>query len=266
MKVPLIQGRFFDSRDRADSPMVLIVNKTLADRAFPNGNAIGRRLLFPQITETPFEIVGIVTDEKVNGMDVATKPVMYSPYSQDISTFTGIVIRSALQSETLLGTVRNEIRSLDPEVTVFGTTTIQQMITDSPATFLRRYPAFLIGIFAVVALILAAIGIYGVISYSVSQQRQEIGIRLALGAEKRHIVAMVMKQGVYLVAGGVGVGLAASFGVTRLLASLLFGVSPNDPFIMSGIAVLIALVALLACFIPARRATKVDPMIALRYE
>lgn len=266
MRVPLIQGRFFDDRDRADSPMVLIVNKTLAERAFPNGDAIGRRLLFPAITQTPFEIVGIVADEKVNGMDVATKPVLYGPFSQDTSIFTGVVVRSTIQPDALMGAIRNEIRSIDPEVTVFGNTTIEQMITDSPGTFLRRYPAFLIGLFAIVALILAAIGIYGVISYSVSQQRQEIGIRLALGAEKRHIVAMVMRQGVYLVAGGVGLGLAASFALTRFISSLLFGVSANDPLILSGIAILITIVALLACFIPARRATKVDPMIALRYE
>lgn len=266
MRVPLIQGRFFDDRDRADSVPVLIVNKTLADRAFPDGNAVGRRILFTGFGQTAYEIVGVVADEKVNGMDVATKPVMYDPFSQDSGNFTGVVVRSATPPETLMGAIRNEVRLLDPEVTLFGTTTIEEMIGNSPATFLRRYPAFLIGIFAVIALVLASIGIYGVISYSVSQQKQEIGIRLALGAEKRHIVGMVMKQGIYLVGGGVGIGLAASFALTRLLASLLFAVSPSDPMILIGIAVLITIVALLACFIPARRATKVDPIVALRYE
>jgi len=266
MRVPLIQGRFFDDRDRADSTPVLIVNKTLADRAFDDGNAVGRRIIFPGFNFPPVEIVGVVADEKVNGMDVATKPVLYGPFTQDSGLFTGVVVRSSIPPETLMGAIRNEVQLLDPEVTLFGTTSIEQMIDNSPATFLRRYPAFLIGIFAVVALTLASIGIYGVISYSVSQQRQEIGIRLALGAEKRHIVGMVMKQGMYLVAGGVTAGLVASFALTRLLASLLFAVSPNDPVILSSIAILITIVALLACFIPARRATKVDPIVALRYE
>src|SRR5262249_27394407 len=149
---------------------------------------------------------------------------------------------------------------------IYAVRTMNQMISDSPSTFLRRYPAFLMGLFAVVALALAAVGIYGVISYSVSQRTHELAIRMALGAQKRDILRLVVGQGLVVALAGIFIGAAAAFGLTRLMSSLLFGVSATDPVTFIGVSALLAAISLLACYIPARRATRVDPMVALRYE
>jgi putative ABC transport system permease protein len=167
---------------------------------------------------------------------------------------------------SVAGAVRNEIRSLDPDLAVFEVKTMEQLIDNSPSTFLRRYPAFLIGVFATVALLLAMVGIYGVISYSVTQRTHEIGVRMALGAQRRDIFKMILGQGLLLTFAGVGCGLVAALILTRFLASLLFGVSASDPLTYFAVSLPLILSALLACYIPARKATKVDPMVALRYE
>ncbi len=268
MGIPLIAGREFDDRDMADAPGALIVNQTLAERVFPGESAVGRRLIFTNDLQTPVEIVGVVGDEKLNGLDAKITPVVYYPFLQDSDpgTMTNLVVRTDSDPNNLINAVTNECRRIEPGLTTFAIRTVEQIITDSPSTFTRRFPALLIGVFASVALLLATVGIYGVISYSVSQQSREIGIRLALGASRRDILRLVMGHGGLLAAGGLGAGLGATIAVSRFLESLLFEVSPTDPMILVIISSALALVALIACYIPARRATKTDPMVALRYE
>jgi putative ABC transport system permease protein len=263
MGIPLINGRHFSERDNAGAPGVVIVNQTLARRVFPNGNAIGRRIIFTGDNRTPIEIVGVVGDEKVNGLDARTTPVVYYPFLQIPSRFTNLIVR-APDAAGLAAAIRQEGLSLEPDLTFFGGLTIERLMENLPATFARRYPAYLIGIFAAIALTLAAVGIYGVISYSVGQRTREIGVRMALGAHRRDVLKLVLKQGMTLAATGVAVGLAAAFGLTRLMTGLLFGVDATDPGTFAGISALLLIVALLSCYIPARRATKIDPMVALR--
>jgi putative ABC transport system permease protein len=265
MGIPLINGRHFSERDNAGAPGVVIVNQTLARRTFPNGNAVGRRIIFTGDNRTPIEIVGVVGDEKVNGLDARTTPVVYYPFLQSPSRFTNLIVR-APNAAGLAAAIRQEGLALEPELTFFGGLTIERLMENLPATFARRYPAFLIGIFAVIALALAAVGIYGVISYSVGQRTREIGLRMALGAHRRDVLKLVLKQGMTLAVTGVAIGLAAAFGLTRLMTGLLFGVDATDPGTFAGIAALLLLVALLSCYIPARRAMKIDPMVALRCE
>jgi len=271
MGIPLINGRHFSERDNAAAPGVVIVNQTLARRVFPNGAAVGRRLIFTGDNRTPIEIVGVVGDEKVNGLDARTTPVVYFPFLQGPSRVTNLIARASIQTGPtgaagLAAAIRQEGLALEPELTFFGGLTIERLMENLPATFARRYPAYLIGIFAVIALTLAAIGIYGVISYSVGQRTREIGLRMALGAHRGDVLKLVLKQGTMLAAMGVVIGLAAAFGLTRLMSGLLFGVGATDPGTFAGIAALLMVVALLSCYIPARRATKVDPMVALRCE
>ncbi|MGH9834747.1 MAG: ABC transporter permease [Blastocatellia bacterium] len=266
--VPLVAGRHFNERDKADAPAVVIVNQTLAKRVFPNGDAVGQRLIFTGDDSSPNQIVGVVGDEKVNGLAEQTTPVVYYPFLQDTTPglTKNLVVRTEGDPAALVSAIRNECRELEPGLTVAQVMTMEQIIANSPSTFMRRYPALLIGVFAAVALLLAAIGIYGVMSYSVSQQTREIGVRLALGARKLDVLRLVIGRGMLLALAGVGVGVVAAFGLMRLMTGLLFGVEASDPATFGLIALLLVVVALLACYIPARRATKVDPMVALRCE
>ena len=266
MDVPLLRGRPFSEQDTADSPTVVIVNQTFANRLFPGEDAVGKRLLLPSVQTPPIEIVGVVADEKVTTLDAATTPVVYGPFLQDPDRTLSLVVRTSADPNGVIGAVRGQIQSLDPNLPVYDIRTMQQVIDRSPSIFLRRYPAFLIGTFAAVALVLAVIGIYGVISYTVTQRTHEIGLRMALGAQPGDVLRMVLGQGLKLVLLGLAAGLAAAFALTRLMSSLLFGVSATDPVTFVGISLLLTAVAFLACYVPARRATKVDPMVALRYE
>ncbi|MBD0372278.1 MAG: ABC transporter permease [Pyrinomonadaceae bacterium] len=266
MNVPLLRGRAFTEQDKQDSPPVVIVNQTFANRLYPGEDAVGKRLLVPSVQLPPIEIVGVVGDEKVTRMDTATTPVVYGPYLQDPGRTLNLVVRTSSDPSVVTNSVRSQIQSLDPDLPVFDVRTMQEVIDRSPSTFLRRYPAFLIGTFAAVSLLLAIIGIYGVISYSVTQRTQEIGVRMALGAQRRDILKLIVGQGMTLALLGVGLGLLAAFILTRFLESLLFNVSAKDPLVYAGVSLLLIVVALLACYIPARRAMRVDPMTALRYE
>jgi predicted permease len=267
MGVPLVAGRDFTERDDASAPMVVVVNRTFAERVFPGEEPMGRRMTFKFTAELPpFEIVGVVGDEKVTSLDARTTPVIYFPYLQGPEPVIGLVVRTDTDPEGLAGVVREQVRALEPAAPVFSVQTMDALIHNSSATFVRRYPAYLVGVFAAVALLLAVVGIYGVISYSVSQRTHEIAIRMALGAQRRDVLRLVLRHGMLLAAGGVALGLAGALALTRLLSSMLFGVSAADPSVYAGVAALLASVALLACYLPARRATKVDPMEALRYE
>jgi putative ABC transport system permease protein len=264
--VPLLQGRYFNNNDNDTAPKVVMINKTLAEQVLPGEDAVGKRIIFGGMNPQPVEVIGVVADEKVTPLDAKQTGVVYEPYLQFPSTFSVFVVRTTTDPKPLSNAIREEIRQLDSEASVFGVRTLEEVIDNAPSTFIRRYPAFLAGIFAVVALILASIGIYGVISYSVTQQRREIGIRLALGAQGRDVLKLVIGQGIRLALLGVSIGLVAAFALTRWMESLLFGVSATDLPVFVVISLMLTAVALLACYVPARRAMKVDPMVALRYE
>jgi putative ABC transport system permease protein len=256
----------FDERDKPDEPGVAIIGKSLADRVFGGRDPIGRRIVYTGVQAPPDTIVGVVADVKTTGLDEAPKPVLYYPYPQSSGLAANLVVRTNVDPNTVVAAIRSEVRNIEPDVATFGVSSMQQLISDSPASFMRRFPAFVIGTFAAIALLLASIGIYGVVSYSVSQQTHQIGIRMALGAGARDILKMVLRQGILLAGIGVAVGVVAATGLMRLLRSLLFEVGANDPLTFGVVATSLFAVALFACYIPARRATKVDPLVALRYE
>ena len=264
--VPLIAGRNFDNRDTADTPGVVIVGKTTADRIFAGRDPIGRRINYPSFPGQNNLIVGVVGDVKIAGLDQAIKPVLYFPYRQSPFLATNLVVRTSVDPTTLASSVSNEIRRLEPDVAVFGVREMEDLINASPAAFMRRFPALLIGIFAFVAIVLASIGIYGVVSYSVSQQTHYIGVRMALGAQTSDILRMVLRQGLVLALLGTAIGVVAALGLMRLMESLLYQVQTNDPVTFVIVVATLFVVALLACYIPARRAAKVDPLVALRHE
>jgi len=267
--VGLRQGRYLDETDNQQSIPVVIVNETMARQFWPNGDALGKRLKLGVPKKAPWvTIVGVVADVRQMGMDVPVKAEMYFPYRQITTHFWNaprdLVIRTTGDPLSIAAAVRQEIHEVDRDQPVSNVATMAELLGEETGP--RRVGMFLLLAFAGVALLLASMGIYGVLSYFVSQQTSEIGVRMALGAERRHILGLVLRKGMGLAMAGVVLGLAAAFALTRLMASLLFGVSPNDPFTFAAISLLLMVVALLACYIPARRATKVDPLVALRYE
>ena len=267
MGVPLLKGRAFDARDREGAPEVTIVNESFARRFFPGEEAVGKRIKYgpPESEGSWITIVGVVGDTRRTGFDAAVRPETYLPHAQNPSRGMMLVVRSsAADPSALANVVRGAVSSLDREVPVFQVRTIDELLSGMMAQ--RRLNMLLLAIFAGVALLLAAVGIFGVMNYAVSQRTHEIGLRVALGAQARDILRMVVVQGMALVLAGLALGLAGSLMLTRLMSSLLYGVSATDPATYTGIALLLAAVALLACYLPARRATRVDPMVALRYE
>ncbi len=233
---------------------------------FAGRDPVGMRIRYSSIQGEPDLIVGVVGDVKITGIDEAVRPVLYYPFRQSSSTFANLVARTSTDPTALAASIRNEVRNLEPDAAILNVRTMDEMIAQTPASFMRRFPALLISIFAGVALLLASIGIYGVVSYSVSQQTHYIGVRMALGASPSDILKMVLKQGLLLALLGVGIGVGAAFGLMRLLSTLLYQVSATDVSTFAIVTGTLFFVALLACFLPARRATKVDPLVALRYE
>jgi len=264
--VPLLAGRTFDDRDAPGKPGAVIIGRTIADRLFAGRDPVGRKLRYSSIQADGDLIVGVVGDVKITGLDQAVKPVLYYPFRQSAGRFMSLVVRTDGDPTALAASIRNEIRSLEPGTAILAINSMDQMIAQTPASFMRRFPALLISIFAVVALLLASIGIYGVVSYSVSQQTHHIGVRMALGARPSDILRMVLKQGLLLAVLGVGIGIGAAFGLMRLLRTLLFEVSASDATTFGLVTGALFIVALVACYLPARRATKVDPLVALHYE
>ena len=264
--VPLLAGRMFDESDKTDGQAVVIIGKSVADKVFPGRDPVGRKIKYTALDSEALLIVGVVGDVKITGLDQAIKPVLYYPFRQSASIFANLVVRTKGDPTVLASAVRSEVRNIEPGAAILNVNSMDEMISQTPASFMRRFPALLISIFAAVALLLASIGIYGVVSYSVSQQTHFIGIRMALGASPTDILKMVMKQGVVLALLGVGIGVAAAFGLMRLLRDLLFEVKTTDVSTFVFVSAVLFVVALLACFLPARRATKVDPLVALRYE
>jgi len=266
MKIPLIRGRFFDDRDRIDSQPVAIIDETMARKYWPNEDPLSKRISYQGGAQNPVwrEIVGIVGHAKHRGLEGESRVQYYIPHAQMPVGGMFLVARAAGEPASLTGAVRGVVRGLDRDLPIYNVKVMDQLVADSMAQ--RRFAMTLLGIFAGVALLLAAVGLYGVLSYSVLQRSHEIGIRLALGARAVDVVKMVVRQGMLLAVIGVAVGLLLAFALTRWMASLLFEVKATDPMTFVVIALALTLVALLACFIPARRATKVDPIVALRYE
>jgi putative ABC transport system permease protein len=266
MGVPLISGRAFDAHDSANAPQVVIIGKAMADRSFAGRDPIGRRLKYAGAEAPPLSIVGVVGDVRITGLDDEIKPVIYYPFRQNSSVFANLVIRTSADPNALAGPVRNQIRNLEPKAAVFNVQAMPELIAATPAAFMRRFPATLIGVFAGIALLLSSIGIYGVVSYSVSQQTHNIGVRMALGARAADILRMILKQGLILALAGTTLGVVAALGLMRLLQSLLFGAQVTDWSIFAIVVGTIFMVALLASYVPAHRAARVDPLVALRYE
>jgi putative ABC transport system permease protein len=264
--VPLVSGRTFNARDQQGSEPVAIVNETFARRLIPNQDPLGKYIKDDQ--EPGIKIVGVVGDVKQFGLIAPTIPELYTPYTQPpgpgtTQTMT-LVVRTSGDPEALGPVLRKEVLSVDPAQPVYEVQTMQTVI--GKAVSYQRLNMQLLGIFATLAMILAVIGIYSVMSYQVSQHTHEIGIRMALGAQPWHVLRLILREGLTLTLIGVVLGVAGAFALTRLLASLLFGVRASDPLTYVMVSLLLIFVALLACILPARRATKVDPLIALRYQ
>jgi len=262
MGMPILKGRAFDSSDTRESLPVAIVDEKLARRYSPDGDLINRRI---RIGDGPWmRIVGVVPSVKNRKLDEDAWPYVYRPYSQWIRRETMLVVRTNVDPSGVVGNVRQEVAKLDPELPLANVSTIQRAIDRSLVT--ARLTNWLLAGFAATALLLALTGIYGVMSLNVANRRNEFGIRLALGAQRSNVLRMMLGQGLRLAVVGVGLGLLGAVAFTRLLKGLLFGINPSDPFTFAAIAMLLAGVAVLACWIPARRATKVDPLEALRTE
>ncbi len=269
--VRLAAGRKFTPQDDQDHPGVAIVNESFARHYFPNENALGQRMrpsppgrIWRNQRLTSFEIVGIVNDVRFAGLEAPSEPAYYLPASQAPLQDMTILVRTTVDPLSLVGPVRQAVLSIDPNQPISNVSTLEKVVDDSMAQ--RRLNMLLMGLFGGLAMLLSAVGIYGLLSHSVTQRTQEMGIRMALGAQVSDVLKLVLRQGMMLALAGVAIGLIGAFALTRLIRGLLFGVTPNDATTFIVVAAVLTIVALLACYIPARRATKVDPLIALRYE
>ena len=266
MGVPLIRGRYFTEQDNENSVKVLIVSESLAKRYWPKEDAIGRRLKWgtAESKDPWLTIVGVVGDVKPRGLDMETTQHTYEPYLQLPGSGMNVAVRTSVEPESMAAELRRTVWSVDPQLAVARLRTMEEVIRESTSP--RRFSLLLLGSFALLALVLAAIGIYGVISYAVVRRVHEIGIRMALGAQERDVMKLVLMQSMAQLGAGIAIGIAGALAVTRLLGSLLYGVRPTDPTTIVGVVGLLAGVAVAASLIPARRAMKVDPTVALRYE
>ncbi len=263
----LVQGSWFTEADNATGPQRVIVNKTLADQFMPGLDPLKQQIWFTYSDkEKPRQIIGVVRDVKEGPLDTPARPAIYTPMEANARLFFGLLVRTEQRPDAVTAEVQNAIRQFDPDVVMFSVQTMEDRIQRSPAAFLHRYPAVLAGMFAGIALLLGTIGLYGLVAYSVSQRTQEIGIRMALGAQRGNVLKMVLAQGVRLIVPGVAAGIVAAMLVSYLMRSMLFGIHSWDPAIFVAVTVILAIVTLAASYIPARTATKVDPMVALRYE
>jgi putative ABC transport system permease protein len=264
MGIPLLRGRLFTEQDNKNARPVAIINETMATQYFPDEDPIGKSIHVTQGPEKFREIVGIVGDVKQYGLARPSPLQTYEPYLQMPFGGVTLVVRTESNPAALSGAIRSEVLAIDNEQPVSRIRTLDQIISGSVQQ--QHFLMLLLGVFAAVAMILAAVGLYGVMNYAVTQRTHEIGIRMALGARTANVIRLIVVHGMLLTLIGVGIGLAGAFAVTRLMATLLFGVSTTDPLTFAGISVLLTLVALVACLAPARRAIKVDPMRALRHE
>jgi len=267
MKIPLRKGRTLNEQDTKDGMKVALINQTMADQLWPNQDPIGKRVRFPGSDKNPQpwrSIVGIVSDVSQYALDQKPPMQIYLPHEQFPTSFNTIVVKTRNNPEDMTAAVRNAVLSVDNEQAVYNVATLQEL--QSKSILLRSFFMMLLITFASLALILAVIGIYGVMSYAVTQRTQEIGIRMALGAGTSDVLKLIFRGGLVLTAAGVVIGLVAAFVLTRLLAVLLFEVRPTDAVTFASVSVALVVSAMIACYLPARRATRVDPLVALRYE
>lgn len=271
VSIQLVAGRKFTLLDDQDHPGVAIVNEAFVRHYFPNENALGQRLrpapparIWNRQRLTSFEIVGVVRDVKLAGLEAPSEPAYYLPASQAPLQDMTLLVRTSTNPLSVVGAVRSAVLSIDPNQPIANVSTLEKVVDESIAQ--RRLNMLLMGLFGGLALLLSAVGIYGLLSHAVTQRTQEMGIRMALGAQVTDVLKLVLKQGMMLALAGEVIGLAGAFALTRLIRGLLFGVTPNDVTTFVVVAAVLGIVALLACYLPARRATKVDPLIALRYE
>jgi putative ABC transport system permease protein len=272
LQLPLRSGRVFADSDTATSAGVVVIDETMARKYFPAGDAVGKRLRLGDAGNPWLEIIGVVADSKSNGLERASFPGIYIPFQQRQATLVEslvgrrmtLLIRTASEPSNYVAALRQALREIESNQAVTDVQPLTNVLAASIAP--QRFRSVLLSLFALVAVLLAGLGIYGVMNYSVAQRTREIGIRVALGAETRDVLRLVLRQGLTLALLGVALGVAASLALTRLMKTLLFGVSTTDPLTFAGVALLLTCIALLACWLPARRATKVDPLIALRSE
>jgi len=261
LRIPLLRGRNFTEQEVRRSDKVVVVSQQLVDAVFPNEEALGKRLI-TGIKSEPYQIVGIVGDIRHQSLGGQPSATMYLPTLQPGGL--NLVVRTQGDPLNLAGPIRNEVHNLDPDQPIAAIRPMTDWVSSSVST--PRYRTTLLALFAALAMILAATGIYGVMSYSVAQRTHEIGVRMALGARRRDVLKIVVRQGMLLTLIGVVLGLGGAFALTRVMSTLLFGVTAKDPLTFGVVAGLLMLVAFIACFVPAHRATKVDPLVALRYE
>ncbi|MEK6321115.1 MAG: ABC transporter permease [Acidobacteriota bacterium] len=263
MGIPIKQGRSFTEQEIAQGAPVMLVDEQLANRFWPQGDALGKHIKYD--SATPIEIIGIAGDVRTYGSETLGRIKIYTSFGRSPLPRSTVAVRSAgVDPESLIAAIKGEVRAINPNVPTDDAATLESQLARHIAP--RRFSTWLLGVFAGVALLLAAVGIYGIMSYAVTQRTRELGIRIALGAQKLDVFSLMIGQSMRLVLAGLALGMLASFALTRWLKSLLFGVSPADPTTFVLIALLLTAVALVACYLPARRATKVDPMVALRYE
>jgi predicted permease len=264
MGIPRLQGRDFNAQDTESSPRVAIVNDAMAQRYWPDQNAIAKRIGLSGPNGPVTEIVGVVKTGKYRTVGEAALPYIYLPLAQNPAPRLTLILRTGGDPGELTSALRTEIQGLDRNLPVFDIKTMTEHIGEALSQ--ERLIATMLGIFGLIALLLSTVGIYGLMSYSVSQRRREIGVRMALGAGSQDILRLIVSRGLMLTSIGIAIGLAAAIALTRVAGGLLFGISATDPMTFAVVSLILAGVALGACFVPARRATKVDPMVALRYE
>jgi putative ABC transport system permease protein len=262
--IPVLRGRLFNEFDTDAAPQVAVVNESFARTYWPDGDAIGKRFKSTRPDSPWITVVGVIANARTQSLAETDVPQLYLNVYQDSAKHLAIFLRGCLNTVAIPDLVREQVQAVDATLPVFGAQTLTQTLSDSLSQ--RRFSMEMITLFAATALLLAALGIYGVISYMVSERTHEIGIRLALGASRSNILGIVLGQGLGLATVGAGVGFVCSLIVSHLMASLLYGVRPTDPLTFAGVAFLFIGVALVACYLPARRAMQVDPMVALKYE
>jgi putative ABC transport system permease protein len=265
MEIPLLRGRLFERQDGPDATRVIVINQTMANRYFPGEDPIGKRINLGNPQQSPWlTIVGIVSDTRHEGLSAEPYSQMYAVHTQTPRRSLNLVLRTSGDPMGLVSAIRSRVSEVDGELPLSNVRTMEQILSDS---ILRpRFNMLLITIFAVVAMTLASVGVYGVIAYSVTQRTHEIGVRIALGARPRDIFKMVVGQGLKLAITGVGAGVVAAFALTRVMVGLLYGVEATDPLTFTAISTGLTAIVILASYVPARRATKVDPINSLRYE
>jgi putative ABC transport system permease protein len=269
MQIPLHSGRTFNEQELTEERHVVIINQAFADQYLKSVNPLGQKAVIymkslEESKNTPSEIIGVVGDVRQMSLDTPAEPTVYWPHPELVISEMTIVVRTTNDPLTLVSAVRSELQQMDPEQPMAAIATMDQLLAGSLSR--SRFTMLVLGVFAALALVLACVGIYGVIAYSVTQRTQEFGIRMALGANRRDVLRLVLGLGTRLTLLGIGLGIVAALIVTRLMATLLYGVSATDPLTFTAVALLLAIIALAACYIPARRATRVDPIVALRYE